>query len=165
MNWKRKTGYISAPSAGRVFSMLIEDTTYSREFSINTENAFSSGLELIDVFSKHGKVIEKKTEYLTDGPRKEAKIEFDIVKEIDDFSSIIFSFSIFGDDTEKKIYITIKGFLRVEINDDSFFSKVFAEFYFLRLFQGIKKVSVSLMKEQMKNIEKEIARISKESLA
>ena len=143
--------------------MIIEDTMYKRDFSISTKNAFSSGLELLEVFSRLGELVEKKTEYLTDGPRKEAKIEFDIIKNIDDFSSLVFSFTLFGEDREEKLYADIKGFLRVQISDENFFSKVFAEYYFLRVFRQIKKIGIGMMREQMAEIENEIMKISKES--
>ncbi len=79
--------------------MHINEILLEKNFDIETKNLYNTAIEFTDRIADmgFGKPDEIQNSYLTDGPVKKTNVVFDIVKYVDSFSKVVFSFSITGE--------------------------------------------------------------------
>ncbi|MEM7826606.1 MAG: hypothetical protein QXQ40_00060 [Candidatus Aenigmatarchaeota archaeon] len=124
----------------------IEETFYEKMLHKKSENFVSVAFEIKNFISNLGKIIEKENRMFGSGSGSALHLSFDVVKDIDGVSCIIFSFDIFGE--EKRLKINIRGYLRTELKPERLFNEYYSEVLY---------PSVSLrVKDEIKRIGKEI---------
>ena len=97
-------------------TQMIKEAIYEKKYIIETKDPYILALKIIDIATKHGKIIEKENVYETDGPVKEAKIKFDLIIKLSSYSRAKFKFNILGRTNEISfISISINGESQVRI--------------------------------------------------
>ncbi len=137
--------------------MIVEDIIFSNEKSLNTKDPYKKALHILNVFSDFGKIIERRNEFETDGPRQRCFVSFDVVDDIDNFTSHVYSFDISGEKT--KMYgilnISMKFIIRTNIRETGFFSHIFSDYYIENILPFMRKSTMHKMKSIIKKCEKQ----------
>ncbi len=111
----------------------------SQSFTLNTTDPYLFSLQAMEEMSKNVKVIERKNEYETDGPHHRSVLVFDTIERIDDFSKIVFRFSLTGEDGLLRASVT--GSLSIGMDEAGFFSQIFTDYYVKTVFPLLRKIS------------------------
>lgn len=119
--------------------MRIKETLMSQSFSINNSDPYLFSLHVMEELSKEARVVEKKNEYATDGPHHKSTLVFDTIDIIDDFSKIVFRFSLVSEDGTLRA--SVSGSLAVGIDETGFFSQIFSDYYVKTVFPLLRKLS------------------------
>lgn len=119
--------------------MKIKESLMSQSFTTSNSDPYLFSLHVMEELSKDAKVIEKKNDYETDGPHQRSTVVFDTIELIDDFSKIVFRFSMIGEDG--LIRTSVNGSLSLGIEETGFFSQIFTDYYVKNVFPLLRKIS------------------------
>ena len=139
----------------------IKESVYEKKFIIETKDPYTLALKVIDIATKHGKIIEKENVYETDGPVKEAKIDFDLIIKLSSYSRAKFKFNILGRTNEISfISISITGESQVRIpKTQGVISEAYYNFFIKHMYPDMVKKNIKKVKETAYYLEKDIKQL------
>lgn len=124
----------------------------SQSFSVSSSDPYMFSLKVMEQLSKNVKIVEKKNLYETDGPHHRSVVDFDTIELIDDFSKIVFHFSLVGEDGTLRA--NIDGHLHLIIDETGFFSQMFTDYYVKNIFPLLRKMSEGRINFFGENVDK-----------
>ena len=136
----------------------ISETFFQKKIILETSDIYSTAMEIKEIVSAFGNVVEIKNVYETDGPRKRVHLQFEATKPVDRISGAKIVVSINGESTSTGLLsINISGvfssFMRFGAG---FVSSVFYEYYRDSVFPVIKDETESETKKIFQQIEAKI---------
>jgi hypothetical protein len=141
--------------------MEIKETLMTRSFTVMDHDPYLLALKCMEEISRTAKVVERENRYESDGPHHRCVVDFDTIEIADDFSRIVFSFRMEGEDGILRVQI--EGFLDLRIDETGFFSETFSEHYVKTLFPLLRKMSEEKIKfygdkvDEIFTVHKEVA--------
>ena len=142
-------------------AQTIKELVYEKKYIIETKDPYILALKIIDIATKHGKVIEKENIYETDGPVKEAKIKFDLIIKLSSYSRVKFKFNILGKSNSVSfISIAINGESQARIHkSQGMISEAYYNFFIKHMYPDMAKKNIKRVKETAFYLEKDIKQI------
>ncbi len=136
----------------------ITETFFDKKIILETDDIYSTAMEIKEIVSPFGSVVEKKNKYETDGPRKRVALSFEVTRPVDKISGARINVDITGESGATGLLsINITGefcsFLRFK---NGFVSQVFYEYYRDSIFPVLKDETESEMKKIFQQIEAKI---------
>lgn len=132
-----------------------------KHLTFKVKDTYLFALHLLDASKKLGKIKEKKNEVLIKGPRKEIRVEYVIVEQIDRFHKVICNVRIHAADLSGNVNIELQSIVKiweVEEHIKGFFSNLIHMFYK----KDVKPLMLQLAEERAKHISKMIIKFAKE---
>lgn len=136
----------------------ITETFFQKKIILETNDIYSTALEIKDIVSAFGNIIVKKNSYQTDGPRKRVFLSFKVTRPVDKISGAKIAVDINGESNSTGLLsISIAGefnsFLRFS---SGFVSHVFYEYYRDNIFPVLKDETENDTKRILQQIESKI---------
>jgi hypothetical protein len=136
----------------------IKDIFLERDISFRVKNPYPTALDVMEIASHFGKVIERENKLMTDGPRKFIRLVFDLEDNIDDRSKVQVFFDIYGEANEigwlnMKIYAQIVSHMRTPEN---IATETFEDFYATEIYPDIERTAKEKIRRAIETIEAKI---------
>lgn len=110
--------------------MKIIDTFLTKSFTIKSRDIYVTAVEIINILSQYGKLVERKNIYGSDGPRKSLEMLYVIIKPIDRQSRMKMSFIFSGESNGSSlIEMNIMCEFQMKVRKRGLASETFADFY------------------------------------
>ncbi len=134
--------------------MKIDETVMERNIVAEKEDPYGASLRFMEKAAEFGQVIERRNEYMTDGPEHRSKVEFDVVGVVDEFSRI--QISVLMESVQKRLSVNMTGSFDVDMKETGFMSSMLSEFYLENIYPAVRKISVEKLRNAEKIMENEI---------
>jgi len=131
--------------------MKIDENVVEKNTILEKNDPYGFSLKFMNKMSEIGQVIERRNEYMTDGPNHRSVVEFDVVDVIDEFSRI--QISVLMESYQKRLTVGVIGHFALDIEDSGFMSSVLSEFYLENIYPAIRKISIDKLKLAEKVLE------------
>jgi len=137
----------------------IKDVFLERNLSIRVKNPYPTALDVMEIASHFGKVVERENKLMTDGPRKFVKLVFDIEDNIDERSRTQIFFDIDGEANDigwlnMRISAQIVSHMRTPVN---IATETFEDFYETQIYPEIERKAKEKVRRAIETIEAKIA--------
>jgi len=139
-----------------IISMKIDESVVEKNISVEKEDPYGFSLKFMEKAAEFGQVIERRNEYLTDGPEHRSRVEFDVVGVLDAFSRL--QISVMMESTQKNLRANITGSFDVDMDEPGFMSSMLSEFYLENIYPAVRKISIEKLRAVEKIMEAEIGR-------
>ena len=139
----------------------ITESVYTKKFIAEATDPYILALKVMDIASKHGKIIEKRNTYETDGPVKEAKMSSDLIVSMNKYSRVKFTVEILGRTNSIgfiSIDITAESQIRL-LQPTNILSETFYVFFMKNLYPVFYRRNYSKIKEITYHLEREISQL------
>lgn len=127
---------------------IIKETVYENIIVKETEEPFSLAIKIKEMFSSFGVIEEKENRMFTTEEGTLLILRFDVVKQLDKISKIVFSVDI--EAGIRRIEMRITGFLQSTFREEE---KTFNDFYKLELYPDVLEDAKKIISEEAKQIE------------
>ena len=132
--------------------MRVIDSIFSKSMKIKNNDPYALSLDVMKRVSGFCKIIEKRNNYMTDGPHHASEVLFDAVQDLDEHTRIKLSFSMIGAD--KELGIEVDGIVTVNIIKYGFVSDIYSEYYIRNIYPTMKKEIETRADGIIKRVEK-----------
>jgi len=132
--------------------MRVIDSIFSKSMKIKTNDPYALSLDIMKRVSGFAKVIEKRNNYMTDGPHHASEVMFDAIQDLDEHTRIKLAFNMVGSDGE--LGIEVNGIVTVNIIKYGFVSDMYSEYYIKNIYPTMKKEIETRADGMIKRIEK-----------
>jgi len=132
--------------------MRLTESIYSKNIRIKTPDTYALSLDILKGISSFAKVIEKRNNCMSDGPRHASEVIFEAVKELDEHTKIKLSFELRG--KENILNVSVDGIITVNIIKYGFVSDVFSDYYIKNVYPRAKKDITEKSGSLIKQVEK-----------
>ncbi len=110
----------------------IKETLYNNNITKECERPFVVAIGIKDQMSQFGRIEEKENKVFTTEEGSFLVLKFDLVKEMDNVSKLVFSFDIKAD--VRRLYVNVIGFLLSTFDEKD---KTFNDFYKLEMYSDV----------------------------
>jgi len=131
---------------------ITEEVFFKKDIHKTLKEPFSTAFEIEKIASTFGVLEEKENKIYSSESGGILRLSFDVNKNIDNVSSIVFSIEIKSE--SDSLYMSIKGFLKTRLLDNE---KLFNEFYTNEMQPKI----ISYAKNEIKDFSKKIENVIK----
>lgn len=132
--------------------MRVTDTIFSKNAGVKTKDPYALSLDIMKKVSGFSKIIEKRNNYMTDGPHHVSEVIFDAVQDLDDNTRIKLTFTMIGENGV--LGIDVEGIVTVNIIKYGFVSDVFSEYYMKNIYPKMKDEIRTKADSMVKRVEK-----------
>lgn len=133
---------------------VISEVLYSRNFSSRTKYPVSFVMKVKETAAKHGKMEIKEESVYGSTAGKKITSSFEIERNLDNITSVVFSFIITGEDENVNVFV--RGIVRTVLEEKD---EIFNEFYSKEILKNTMTRSKNIINRTAKSIEEEIREI------
>jgi len=132
------------------------DEFYKKNYTISTKKPYDFVLKLAEHLRSHGKLVISKNIIMATGPRKEAEVNFYLIRKLDRFSKLFFLFKTNSQITLGRLHISIVGMNQIQIPVGGIVGLEFQKWYLSEIHPKINEKSNKIIEEITKDIEDSI---------